>query len=304
MNKDSEKQKLEEAIIRVIVFFDMFDYPLTEFEIWKYLDLKCDLSDIKSIITRSIEQKNGFYFLRGRNEIIEKRMKRYNLNDKKFNRALLIAWIFKFIPWIKMIAVTGSKGSHNLKKEGDIDFFIVTQKKRIWVTRFFCIGVVKMLNLRPKKKSKKNKICLSFYITEDEMSLENVMLSGVDVDFIYWLAGFVPIYERDNIYGKFCRENDWIEKYLPNFFWTKTNKRNVGKSFGSFYYNSVDVVIGGAERILRKIQLKILPGSLKSLMNKDTRVIINDKILKLHSRDKREECRKRFETKMKDLRHE
>jgi len=40
--------------------------------------------------------------------------------------------------------------------------------------------------------------------------------------------------------------------------------------------------------ILKKIQLKYFPKIIKNLMNKDTRVIINDDLLKMHTTDNRE----------------
>ena len=133
--------------MKTIAFFDMFDYPLTAIEIFKYSGLKSSLLAITNELDlgsggldKIIEEKNGFYFLRGRGRIMDIKMKRYNIADKKFRRALLVAKIFRFIPWIKMIAVSNIIGAHNMKKEGDIDFFIITDKKRIWITRFFCAG--------------------------------------------------------------------------------------------------------------------------------------------------------------------
>ena len=311
------EKSIAEAIVETIAFFDLFSYPLTGFEVWKYLGAKCELSDVLEIledITKKpplvpplqggqvekrgqIESKNGFYFLAGREEIIKERMARYNYTDKKFKRVVWLAKIFKFIPWIKTIAVGNIIGTHNLKKESDIDLFIITEENRVWLTRFFCILITKILGLRPKPENMQDKICLSFFISEEAMNLEKLMLpDGSDIYFIYWLAGLVPVYDKDGIYNKFIGANGWLKNYLPNWEAGEINyRRNAGKSFSWFYRDTIDMFFGGLERRIKNWQIKILPKQLATIMNLDTRVVASDSVIKLHSNDRREE----YENKLK-----
>ena len=301
---------IENAIVETIAFFDLFSYPLTGFEIWKYLGVRCELSDVLEIledITKTpplipplqggqVRSKNGFYFLAGREEIIRERMARYNYTDRKFKRAVLLARIFKSIPWIKMIAVGNIIGTHNLKKESDIDLFIITEENRVWLTRFFCILITKILGLRPKPENMQDKICLSFFISEDAMNLEKFMLTREkDIYFIYWLAGLVPVYDKDGIYNKFIGANGWIKNYLPNWGAGEVNyRRDAGRSFSRFYRDVVDMFFGGLERRIKEIQLEIMPRQIKDIMNIDSRVVASDKIIKLHVNDRREEYRSKL----------
>ena len=55
------------------------------------------------------------------------------------------------------------------------------------------------------------------------------------------------------------------------------------------------------EKAAKKFQMKILPAALKELMNKDTRVIINDSILKLYLTDRRAEFMEKYEAKLRTL---
>ncbi|MDD5031706.1 MAG: hypothetical protein PHR36_01520 [Patescibacteria group bacterium] len=320
-----------EAIAEAIAFFDLFSYPLTGFEIWKYISVKCGLSEVMEIledITKKpplqggqvekrgqeippapfnergqIEEKNGFYFLTGREEVIKERMARYNYTDKKFKRAVLIAKIFKFIPWVKMIAVGNIIGAHNLKRGGDIDLFIITEARRVWLTRFFCVLATKILGLRPKPGEMQDKICLSFFISEEAMDLESLMIpGGQDTYFIYWLAGLAPIYDRDDIYNKFIEANIWLKNYLPNWERGEVNyRRNAGKGFPRFYRDVVDMFFGGLERKIKEIQLEIMPRQIKDIMNMDSRVVASDKIIKLHVNDRREEYKIKLKAKSEKL---
>jgi len=309
MTEESKTQTIKEAIYKTIVFFDIFDYPLTAFEIWQYLDVKCEINDLEeslsSIDTDKIERQNALYFLKNRSNIIETRTRRYNYSDRKIKRALRISKMFRFIPWIKMIAIGNIIGNNNLKDGSDIDFFIVSDKKRIYLTRFFTTLVTKFLLLRPRVNNVRDKICLSFYISDDCADLSSLHLNKhKDLYFVYWMANLLPIYEKNNYYKLFIEKNTWIRDALPN--WQQalvSSHRNVVEYKSFFYKEIIDLFVGGLEKELRELQLKILPNDLRELMNLDTRVVINDSVLKLHVKDRREEYHLLFTEKIKSLKN-
>lgn len=305
-NEKNIEKETDKAIIETVAFFDLFDFPLTEFELWKYINVKCDLNDIQAVLNEKkshdfIEEKNGFYFLAGRREIIKTREERRNYAERKIKKAARVSKLFKFIPWIKMVAVGNMIGADNLKDESDIDLFIITEQERIWLTRFFCASFAQLLGLRPKENNTRDKICLSFFVSEEAMNLKKLMLGGKDIYFICWLAGLRLVYNKTGTYEKFMEANGWIKEYLPNLnlFVPLTPgsrippKRRAGKCGMT--------IINRLEQKAKKLQLELLPDNLKKIMNKDTRVVINDKILKLHSNDRREEYRKKWKEKMKLL---
>jgi hypothetical protein len=150
---------------------------------------------------------------------------------------------------------------------------------------------MKLSGLRPKGGDEKDKICLNFYITEKAGNLKNLMLDKFeDIYFVYWLVSLVPIYDNGHIYQKFIQGNSWLKEYLPN--WQPINiikRRRASQGFSFIYYDLIDLLIGGLEQTVKKYQLGKMPNNLKELMNKDTRVVINDQILKLHTKDRREE---------------
>ena len=329
MDEKSDKLlELKEAIVKTIAFFDMFDYPLTANEIWRNLGLKSELVRVMEALEEItplspplsggiIESENGFYFLSGRQAIVEVRQKRYSAADRKFKRASRLAKIYKFIPWVKLIAIGNLMGAHNLKPESDIDFFIITEKKRIWLARFFCVALAQVLGLRPKPGKTKNKVCLSFFVSQAAMDLSTLMLKSPrppllkgavaeDVYFIYWLAGLAPIYDRGGVYEEFMEKNNWLKNELPNWpayaeasagkrpgFWSK-RRGDGGPGPSEFYRDLADMFFGGLEPWFKKLQLKLLPEELRQLMNLDTRVVVNDKVIKSHSNDRREEYREKF----------
>jgi len=325
-------QLLKEAIVKTVAYFDMFDFPLTGYEIWQYLSVKCELKEIMAVLKEvyqfnplnpplpsdadalagrqggQIESKNGFYYLSGREDIIRERMKRYNYSDKKLKLAIRLSIIFKLIPWIKLIAVGNVIGEHNLRHEGDIDLFVITAAKRIWLSRFFCNAITKILGLRPSPNKIRNKICLSFFISDDNLDLNYLRLSSGgeqkkdDSYFTYWLVGLMPIYNPDQTYQKFISANPWLVEQLPNWQVTgPSGRRNSGSSPSAFYQEIIDLLIGGLEPQAKSLQLKFLPANLKRIMNLDSRVVIDDRILKFHANDRREEYREIFKDKIERI---
>ena len=123
-----------------------------------------------------------------------------------------------------------------------------------------------------------------------------------DVYFVYWLANLVPIYNKDNSYLKLINANVWLKECLPNWLPAYSGRaRDVGLPFSDFYRDFTDMLIGGTDSLLKKIQLRIMPDVLHRQMSIDTRVVVNDKILKLYVNDRREEFRGKYVLRLREF---
>lgn len=293
-------------IVKLIIFFDLFDHPLTVEEVWQNLDIKCELKDVENILSltnlqniKELSAKDGFYFLCGRDEIVQTRSSRIQFAKRKIKKAKKITQLLKFIPWIRMIAIGNLIGKNNLRDGSDIDLFIITDARRIWATRFFCVVIAQILGVRPRKNDTRDKICLSFFVSSESLNLEKLMLPNISKDlyFIYWLAGLLSIYNTRDTYMKFMSANNWLVKDLPN--WKAQNIKGLSKNNFLNLHSSyiLDFLFGRFESKLKKLQLKIMPKDLKTLMNQDTRVVVSDSILKLHIEDRRLEFCEKYNKK-------
>ena len=307
---------LEKAILKTLAFFDIFDYPLTLVEIYKWLyqpDKNYQLSDVSQFLDSEnlkdkISDKNGFYFLKGRERIIQTRLERHQLAEKKFKIVLRTVKRLRWLVFVKMIAVCNTAGYNNAMAKSDIDFFIIIKSGRLWWSRLVIILLTQLLGLRRHNKKIANRICLSFYITEDHLNLSNIALPPADPYLVYWLATLAPIYDLNQA-NDFWQANNWLKGYLPNFYRPVLNNRRF-------------VTDGWPRRIFKKINSRILTGPVGSWLEKvaefiqlekikknissiasqpDTRVIIADDILKFHETDRREEYCLRWREKLKQL---
>jgi predicted nucleotidyltransferase len=302
---ENVQNNLEKSILATIAYFDVFNYPLTVTEIWKWLYSKEESRDgsptigeiwknlennqsLKSLVN----SRRGFYFLKNRDDLVEIREARYVLAVKKIKRARRVVKFLKFIPGIKMIALCNSLAWTNAREESDIDFFIVTDKNKIWTARFWSAGFLQIFGLRPSKKNTRDKICLSFFADYDSLNLESLATESPDIYLIYWVAQLQPLFDRGGMYNKFWQANAWIKKFLPNVFprdeVNEISENRPGK-------------IGLGEKFFRWMQLKLMPKSLKDMANRDSRVVVSDHMLKFHANDRREEYKKMWEEKVVNL---
>lgn len=282
--------EFREAIIKVIVFFDLFDYPLTVYEIHKYLDNSPGLAEVINVLDQEtgrekslIQQKNGFYFLAGREEIVTTRQRRYNYAVRKIKIARRFARLFRLCPFVKVIAMANVIGSHNLRDESDIDFFIITTARRIWLARLYCAGLAKILNRRPRADRKKDKVCLSFYVSEEHLNLNDLKLAAGDPYFDYWRKTLVLLYNKKEVYNQFL---------IFNGLRTGVEARPAvsRNSWWDFL-----------EKQAKNWQLKIMPLALKAAMNNSDGVVVNDQVLKLYLSDRRREFLEKYGNKINEV---
>ena len=301
---------LQDGIIKTVAYFDLFDYPLTTFEIWKWLWQEDGEMVSYGVVQNELEkspeikkyivQCGAFWYLRGREKIVSTREERYRFSAAKLRRAHRIARLFSYIPWVEGIAVCNSLGYRNASAKSDIDLFIIVRPGTIWLVRFLTTGFLAAFGLRPTAKKTANSFCLSFFVASGALSLEKLQKSGGDPHLIYWLTQFAPLFGRGNVWQKFCEANLWIKKFLPNallttghgtwlycehfFTLTKVHDRELLS----------DYLISTLNNTVKRWQISHLPQRLQERANRGTDVVLNDQVLKFHDNDRREEYRQKW----------
>lgn len=283
----NSKSDLKKAIIETIAFFDLFDFPPTALEIALNLERRFNLNEIIDA-TEDIPEISfyrGYYFLSGRDNIIAIRQKRYNYYYRKLKIARRFARLFAFFPGVRVVCLANVIGSHNLRDESDIDFFIITAPGKIWQTRLYCAGLAALLNKRPKKDNKRDKICLSFYLSANHPDVSHLKLKPTDPYFEYWLRNLVLLYNKKETYQYFLAVNNLEADNI---------KSNLGKDF-------LEEKLGIIERLARFLQLAIMNPALKDASRLSEGVIINNQILKLYLKDSRQEYLQKYGNKLKQI---
>jgi len=299
MERKYSTSELRAAIISTIVFFDLFNYPLTRWEIWQNLPLKIDLLILEAALDNFLEQEkvletcDGFYFLTGRQELVSIRQQRYNYANYKIKIARRASYFFRLLPFVKLVAVSNLIGHHNLRDESDIDVFVVSSPRRLWLTRLFCTGLMKLANMRPNQKGKRNKICLSFYASVDGLAMENLRFAPHDPYFDHWFLGLYPIYEKDNLLAYLRFKNSWLKEAFPNSLLLKDifPENYFHRSWGEWIFFGWGDCLNWCAK---KIQMLIMPARMRELAATESGVLISDTILRFYLNDRRAEFYKNY----------
>jgi hypothetical protein len=208
----------KKAILRTLAYADIFDYPLKEKEIWRFLISAkgCQLEEINQTIKKmpEIASKESFFFLKGRRKIVGLRKKRarYSQEKKKLARQI-VNWL-KFIPTIKLIGVTGALAMNNVNKKDDIDLFFITAKNRLWLSRGLIVTVLRLTGRYRRPQRIKDMICPNMFLDESHLTMprkEQNLFSAHEV------CQLRPLWNKDGTYQKFLKANQWVKKYLPNW---------------------------------------------------------------------------------------
>lgn len=216
-------EKIRAAIIRTLAYADVFDFPLTAEEIWRFLisPSKARTSDIQRALTRtradseSLGQDDGFYFLKGRKKTVLLRKRRERWSRKKIKEAHRVARWLRLIPWVKMVAVTGSLAMKNAEKDEDIDLLVVSSRNRLWLTRALVTILTELVANRRHVGDKKfrDKVCLNMFLDEGYLKIPE---NEQDLYSAHEVCQLLPILDKDNTYKRFISANLWVKKYLAN----------------------------------------------------------------------------------------
>lgn len=203
----ARQSNLANAILQTLAYADVFDYPLTVAEIHRYLiGNQVQQGEIEQVIqaTRSIRYAQGFYTLPRRENIIELRQQR-EANSRRF-WPMAIEWgsVIGRLPFVRMVAVTGSLAMDNVEREADIDFLIVTEPGRLWLCRALVI-LAGRFAVRDGIR-----ICPNYIV-----SLANLQFQDQSLYSAHELVQMVPIAGMD-VYTRMRAENSWVERFLPN----------------------------------------------------------------------------------------
>lgn len=277
LNKESIKNQALELSTskRISIFYhDLFDYPLTKTEIEKWATGKRVLSDKYRV--SSIKTKKGYYFLKGKEGSILKRLAREKSSVKKLKIARRAGRLLTKIPTVKMVGITGALSMKNANEDSDIDLLIVTSHGLLWTTRLLSYFLFLALGFRirrPKSSEQKDKLCLNMWLDESDL-----IFRKRNIFTAHEVTQIIPIVNKDKTYEKLLWKNRWVLDYWPRAVTRKYlvsgTKYQVSKK--SLIHNTLNLLLNTViEPIVYKLQYRYMRSKITRETITKTRAIFH-----------------------------
>ncbi len=203
---------IQKSIIKTLAYFSIFKHPLKIDELHRFLLFnKCTVGELTEEINELKSQGivfeiDKFFLIENNRSWVTNRIKGEKLARKFWGIAKFMSHIIKRFPFVRAIFISGSLAKFNVTASTDIDFFIITKSKRLWMTRSLLIAFKKVFLLNRKKF-----FCINYFITDDHLEIEDKnIFTAIEI------ASVKPIFNYD-MYLKFIEANSWIKNFIPNF---------------------------------------------------------------------------------------
>jgi hypothetical protein len=200
----------DDAILRTLLYADIFDYPLTLAELHHYLIAAAtSLETVRAAVESSpwlkghISLARGYVTLRGRQAIAAIRDERRQSSARLWPQARRWGALIGSLPFIRMVAVTGALAVDNAPAGDDIDYLIVTAPGRVWLARALAVAIVRVARLFGVG------LCPNYVMAQSALAQQRRNL------FIaHDLAQMVPLVGH-TVYAQMRAANAWAVDYLP-----------------------------------------------------------------------------------------
>lgn len=198
-------------VIKVLAYFDIFNYPLTREEIFLFLGHKAQPHEVALILQELIASQRifklgNFYSLQNDESLQERRTAGNNKAAALINTAYKIGSFLYQFPYVRGIGISGSLSKNFADHNTDIDFFIITKSNRLWLART-CMHLFKKLTFLTGHQ---HWYCMNYYIDEEALRIEeqNVFTATE-------LVTLLPVCGNGTM-DRFFEMNNWTTIYFPN----------------------------------------------------------------------------------------
>jgi len=210
---------IAQDILLTLMYYDIFHYPLTKEEILNCSKIpNINIQEIESELfhlckLHYIYEKQNFYSLENQEIHIKKRVE----NNQRAAQMLPIAYkVSRFIahfPYVRATFLSGAISKNVVPPDGDIDFFIITKPKRLWLARTLLIMFRRIFLFNSHKY-----FCVNYFIDEENLNITDKNLFSA-TEVVYLIPTFGAEYHE-----KFHSSNTWVRDFFPNFPLRDTTK--------------------------------------------------------------------------------
>ncbi|MCF6306764.1 MAG: nucleotidyltransferase domain-containing protein [Flavobacteriaceae bacterium] len=197
-------------LLKPLLYFSLFQYPLTEEEIYTFSETTSK-EQINASLEKLVREKvifkiDEFYLFEDDKSLVKRRLSGNQMAKDIQDKADKVSKFISKFPYVEGVGISGSlsKGYYD-DDDGDIDFFIITSPKRLWIARTFLILYKKIFLLNSKKY-----FCVNYFISTNSLEIEEKNRFTATE-----LTTMLPMYGNGSFHD-FYEQNKWVNSFLPN----------------------------------------------------------------------------------------
>jgi hypothetical protein len=202
---------MDRAVLSTVAYGDVFEFPMRDDEVHRYLHgVHASPAATAAALARcssadgALSRRDGYYTLRGREGLVAARRERLVRASALWSDALRYGRVIAGLPFVRLVAVTGSLAWENVPPASDIDYLIVTDPDHLWVCRWLVALVRRTARLRGVR------LCPNYMVTTRALTV-----ARRDLFDAYELCSMRPIAGVET-YRALRRANLWTADHLPN----------------------------------------------------------------------------------------
>jgi len=200
------------GVVQTLVYFDMFDYPLTARELFLYHpDPNISRSVLEGRLAAPatlsvLGHEKGYYFLRGRAHLAGQRALAEQKAQPLLHMARIAMHRIKKLPFVRGIYLSGDLSKGVAGESSDLDFFIITAAHRVWLCKLMLALFRRMPRCNPHRL-----LCFNYLLDESAMELaEKNEYTAFETAALY------PLWNIE-LLKRFFHDNEWVRRYIPRY---------------------------------------------------------------------------------------
>lgn len=215
--------RLSKDILDTVTYYDVFDYPLSVFEVWKHLLTLQEESvrpstyfEIRVTLKEHLDRgrlvfERGYLCLPHRTHLVAERIQKEKLSAAKLRRMQRFSQWLRYIPYVRFAGATGSLSLKHGNIGSDWDLFVVLRAGKIWTGRTILTGILFLLGKWRHGNKVKNRACLNYFVTDKSLEIGTKdLFSAHEYRFM------IPLFDYP-LFQKFELKNRWMARFKPNF---------------------------------------------------------------------------------------
>ena len=279
----------ERAFLQSVVYAALFDYPLTLAQLREALigEVADEATLLRwyehsEYLRATVDQLDGYFFPHGRHDLLLTRAERENTSRALLHDLGGPLRLVTRMPFVRMVALSGSLAHLNADESADLDLFVVTSPRRVWTVTLATLIIARLCGWRKR-------LCLNYVLSERAL-----WVAPADLFSANQIVHLQPI-TGESTYRAFLDANRFVERFYPNFVpRAVADDRGRGAATTTLERLLDWTIAPVGERLARILYRTHLRRRAHTWKSRD-QVRLDAECLKLHTSSHRREVMERFE---------